>query len=161
MGFHHRRRSSSIFLGEATFRRASVGVNLTSRRRLSLTGGLFSSHHKDNEVYARFYRAASPSPPALHIGNVARHNLCIANDKTYSRLAARLERMRSHRDAVDAQIDEHGRSSGLKPVLKHLKESVDKLESTLEGMMEDILYENSSGNGGSVFKAGGKWVREI
>lgn len=132
MGYHHRRKSS-VYIG-----------------------GVFLSN-------PRYYRIITPSaPPAPAALYLDPHAYCVAKDSTYARLNARLERMRTYKATVAYELNEYGRSSGLEPVLKHLEESVAKLEKTLDGMVDKILDERvGSGSGGKVFKVDGKWVKEL
>lgn len=142
----HRRRSSSIFLGE-----------------VSLRGLAFSRQpsYKEPKHRERLY-VVTPSPPAAHTLDSTLHAYCIDKDKTYARLSARLDRMLSYKATVSYQLKEYGRASGLEPVETHLEASVEKLEKTLDDMMEKILEERKGGGGGgAVFKVGGKWVREL
>lgn len=144
MGYHHHCRPS-IILAERVF-----PVFLT-RRSFSR-----QSRHKNQEHHANFYRVAIPSPPQTL------HEYCIAKDETYACLSARLKRMKDYKATVSRQLEDHGRTSGLKPVLAHLKEDVEKLERELDVMMDEILDgELGCGDDKKVFRADGRWVREL
>lgn len=120
-----------------------------------------SSHKsKPAKSYPCYHRIVTPEPGHQHdYRSHSFHDFCVASDATYARLAARLERLRGHQEAVATYVRERGDRAGLERVAEGWREEIGRLEEILEGMRRKI-EEGESGRDGSgkAFLVGGRWV---
>jgi hypothetical protein len=159
MSYTSQRRSSVQFSAEAT-----IGVRIRLARREShaaeRTVKPSSTSHwtnKNQTTYPHYKRIVvrEPSSPAY----ASLHALCVANDATYARLSARLDRMRGHKAAIAFYVRERSGSKVLEQVLDFLGNDVGRLERVLEGMRRKIEEGGGAWDGsGKAFLVGGRWA---
>jgi hypothetical protein len=159
MSYTSHRRTSVQFSAEAT-----IGVRIRLARRESHAAERTikpssTSHWNDRNhtIYPHYKRIVVREPSSPAYASV--HAFCVANDTTYARLSARLDRMRGHKAAVAFYVRERSGSKVLEQVLDFLGDDVSNLERIMEGMRRKIEEGGGAWDGsGKAFLVGGRWA---